>query len=116
MQPFTNVMFETFDILDKLYGFDMQAANQHFGASMQERLQLAIGEFYHLVIITMKHKTFQIMYYQTLWEFLHKRIKTIIQVSTKDETRDNLQQIISQSLAVPSEDVEQLTDALEHMV
>ncbi len=35
-------------------------------------------------------------------------------MSTKDEIRDNLQQLISQSLAVPSEDVEQLADALEH--
>ena len=41
-------------------------------------------------------------------------LKTIIQVSTKDEIRDALQQLIEQSLAVPSEDVEQLADALEH--
>ena len=30
VQPFTNVDAETFDILDKLYGFDMQAANSTF--------------------------------------------------------------------------------------
>ena len=41
-------------------------------------------------------------------------LKTIIQVSTKDEIRDALQQLISQSLAVPSEDVDLIADALEH--
>ena len=30
VQPFTNVDAETFDVLDKLYGFDMQAANSTF--------------------------------------------------------------------------------------
>ena len=45
VQPFTNVDAETFDILDKLYGFDMQAANSTFYDSMQARLQLTIGEF-----------------------------------------------------------------------
>ena len=35
-------------------------------------------------------------------------------MSTRDEIRDALQQLIEQSLAVPSEDVEQLADALEH--
>ena len=38
VQPFTNVDTETFDVLDKLYGFDMQAANSTFYESMQERL------------------------------------------------------------------------------
>ena len=38
VQPFTNVDAETFDVLDKLYGFDMQAANSTFYESMQERL------------------------------------------------------------------------------
>lgn len=114
VQPFTNVDKETFDVLDKLYGFDMQAANSTFYASMQERLQLTIGEF-------LLHRDFHYETQQIPNDVLSdvvnsftSELKTIIQVSTKDEIRDALQQLISQSLAVPSEDVDLIADALEH--
>lgn len=114
VQPFTNVDAETFDVLDKLYGFDMQAANSTFYASIQERLQLTIGEF---LLDRDVHYETQNIPNDVLSDVVNSftsELKTIIQVSTKDEIRDNLQQLISQSLAVPSEDVEQLADALEH--
>lgn len=114
VQPFTNVDAETFDILDKLYGFDMQAANSTFYESMQERLQLTIGEF---LLHRDVHYETQNIPNNVLSDVVNSftsELKTIIQVSTKDEIRDALQQLISQSLAVPSEDVEQLADALEH--
>ena len=114
VQPFTNVDAETFDILDKLYGFDMQAANSTFYESMQERLQLTIGEF--LLDRDVHYETQQIPnnVLSDVVNSFTSELKTIIQVSTKDEIRDALQQLIEQSLAVPSEDVEQLADALEH--
>lgn len=114
VQPFTNVDAETFEILDKLYGFDMQAANSTFYESMQERLQLTIGEF--LLDRDVHYETQQIPndILSDVVNSFTSELKTIIQVSTSDEIRDNLQQLISQSLAVPSEDVEQLADALEH--
>lgn len=114
VQPFTNVDAETFDVLDKLYGFDMQAANSTFYESMQERLQLTIGEF--LLDRDVHYETQQIPndVLSDVVNSFTSELKTIIQVSTKDEIRDELQQLISQSLAVPSEDVEQLVDALEH--
>lgn len=114
VQPFTNVDAETFDVLDKLYGFDMQAANSTFYESMQERLQLTIGEF--LLDRDVHYETQQIPndVLSDVVNSFTSELKTIIQVSTRDEIRDNLQQLISQSLAVPSEDVEQLADALEH--
>lgn len=114
VQPFTNVDAETFEILDKLYGFDMQAANSTFYASMQERLQLTIGEF---LLDRDFHYETQNIPNDVLSDVVNSftsELKTIIQVSTKDEVRDALQQLIEQSLAVPSEDVEQLADALEH--
>ena len=114
VQPFTNVDAETFEILDKLYGFDMQAANSTFYESMQQRLQLTISEF-------LTHRDFHYETKQIPNDVLSdvvnsftSELKTIIKVSTKDEIRDALQQLIEQSLAVPSEDVEQLADALEH--
>ena len=114
VQPFTNVDAETFDVLDKLYGFNMQAANSTFYASMQERLQLTIGEF--LLDRDVHYETQQIPnnVLSDVVNSFTSELKTIIQVSTKDEIRDALQQLIEQSLAVPSEDVEQLADALEH--
>lgn len=114
VQPFTNVDAETFDVLDKLYGFDMQAANSTFYESMQERLQLTIGEF--LLDRDVHYETQQIPndVLSDVVNSFTSELKTIIQVSTKDEIRDALQQLIEQSLAVPSEDVEQLADALEH--
>ena len=114
VQPFTNVDTETFNVLDKLYGFDMQAANSTFYASMQERLQLTIGEF--LLDRDVHYETQQIPndILSDVVNSFTSELKTIIQVSTKDEIRDALQQLIEQSLAVPSEDVEQLADALEH--
>lgn len=114
VQPFTNVDAETFEILDKLYGFDMQAANSTFYASMKERLQLTIGEF---LLDRDVHYETQNIPNNVLSDVVNSftsELKTIIQVSTKDEIRDALQQLIEQSLAVPSEDVEQLADALEH--
>ena len=114
VQPFTNVDAETFDVLDKLYGFDMQAANSTFYESMQKRLQLTIGEF---LLDRDFHYETQNIPNNVLSDVVNSftsELKTIIQVSTKDEIRDALQQLISQSLAVPSEDVEQLADALEH--
>ena len=114
VQPFTNVDVETFNILDKLYGFDMQAANSTFYESMQQRLQLTIGEF---LLDRNYHYETQHIPNDVLSDVVNSftsELKTIIQVSTKDEIRDALQQLISQSLAVPSEDVEQLADALEH--
>lgn len=114
VQPFTNVDAETFNILDKLYGFDMQAANSTFYASMQERLQLTIGEF-------LMHRDFHYETQQIPNDVLSDvvnsfttELKTIIQVSTKDDIREALQQLIEQSLAVPSEDVDLIADALEH--
>lgn len=114
VQPFTNVDSETFNILDKLYGFDMQAANSTFYASMQERLQLTIGEF-------LLHRDFHYETQQIPNDVLSdvvnsftSELKTIIQVSTKDDIREALQQLIEQSLAVPSEDVDLIADALEH--
>ena len=114
VQPFTNVDVETFNVLDKLYGFDMQAANSTFYASMQERLQLTIGEF-------LLHRDF---HYETqhipndvlsdVVNSFTSELKTIIQVSTKDEIHDALQQLIEQPLAVPSEDVDLIADALEY--
>lgn len=114
VQPFTNVDAETFDVLDKLHGFDMQAANSTFYESMQERLQLTIGEF--LLDRDVHYETQQIPndVLSDVVNSFTSELKTIIQVSTKDEVRDALQQLIEQSLAVPSEDVEQLADALEH--
>ena len=114
VQPFTNVDAETFDVLDKLYGFDMQAANSTFYASMQERLQLTIGEF--LLDRDFHYETQQIPndVLSDVVNSFTSELKTIIQVSTKDEIRDALQQIIEQSLAVPSEDVDLIADALEH--
>lgn len=114
VQPFTNVDTETFNVLDKLYGFDMQAANSTFYASMQERLQLMIGEF--LLDRDVHYETQQIPnnVLSDVVNSFTSELKTIIQVSTKDEIREALQQLIEQSLAVPSEDVEQLADALEH--
>lgn len=114
VQPFTNVDAETFGILDKLYGFNMQAANSTFYASMQERLQLTIGAF---LLDRDVHYETQHIPNDVLSDVVNSftsELKTIIQVSTKDEIRDALQQLIEQSLAVPSEDVEQLADALEH--
>lgn len=114
VQPFTNVDAKTFDILDKLYGFNMQAANSTFYESMQERLQLTIGEF---LLDRDVHYETQNIPNNVLSDVVNSftsELKTIIQVSTKDEVRDALQQLIEQSLAVPSEDVEQLADALEH--
>lgn len=114
VQPFTNVDAETFNVLDKLYGFDMQAANSTFYASMQERLQLTIGEF--LLDRDVHYETQQIPnnVLSDVVNSFTSELKTIIQVSTKDEIRDALQQLISQSLAVPSEDVDLIADALEH--
>lgn len=114
VQPFTNVDAETFDVLDKLYGFDMQAANSTFYESMQERLQLTIGEF--LLDRDVHYETQQIPndVLSDVVNSFTSELKTIIQVSTRDEIRDNLQQLISQSLAVPSEDVDLIADALEH--
>ena len=114
VQPFTNVDAETFDILDKLYGFDMQAANSTFYESMQERLQLTIGEF---LLDRDVHYETQNIPNNVLSDVVNSftsELKTIIQVSTKDEVRDALQQLIEQSLAVPSEDVDLIADALEH--
>ena len=114
VQPFTNMDAETFDVLDKLYGFDMQAANSTLYASMQERLQLTIGEF-------LMHRDFHYETQQIPNDVLSNvvnsftsELKTIIQVSTKDDIREALQQLIEQSLAVPSEDVDLLANALEH--
>lgn len=114
VQPFTNVDAETFNVLDKLYGFNMQAANSTFYASMQERLQLTIGEF--LLDRDYHYETQQIPndVLSDVVNSFTSELKTIIQVSTKDEIRDALQQLISQSLAVPSEDVDLIADALEH--
>lgn len=114
VQPFTNVDATTFDILDKLYGFDMQAANSTFYASMQERLQLTIGEF--LLDRDVHYETQQIPndVLSDVVNSFTSELKTIIQVSTKDEIRDALQQLIEQPLAVPSEDVDLIADALEH--
>lgn len=114
VQPFTNVDAETFEILDELYGFDMQAANSTFYESMQERLQLTIGEF---LLDRDVHYETQNIPNNVLSDVVNSftsELKTIIQVSTKDEIRDALQQLISQSLAVPSEDVDLIADALEH--
>lgn len=114
VQPFTNVDAETFDVLDKLYGFDMQAANSTCYESMQERLQLTIGEF---LLDRDVHYETQNIPNNVLSDVVNSftsELKTIIQVSTKDEIRDALQQLISQSLAVPSEDVDSIADALEH--
>lgn len=114
VQPFTNVDAKTFEILDKLYGFDMQAANSTFYASMQERLQLTIGEF-------LMHRDFHYETQQIPNDVLSdvvnsftSELKTIIQVSMEDEIREALQQLIEQPLAVPSEDVDLIADALEH--
>ena len=114
VQPFTNVDAETFDILDKLYGFNMQAANSTFYASMQERLQLTIGEF--LLDRDVHYETQQIPnnVLSDVVNSFTSELKTIILVSTRDEIRDNLQQLIEQPLAVPSEDVDLIADALEH--
>ena len=114
VQPFTNVDAETFDVLDKLYGFDMQAANSTFYASMQERLQLTIGEF--LLDRDVHYETQQIPnnVLSDVVNSFTSELKTIILVSTRDEIRDNLQQLIEQPLAVPSEDVDLIADALEY--
>lgn len=114
VQPFTNVDAETFDVLDELYGFDIQAANSTFYESMRERLQLTIDEF--LLDRDVHYETRQIPndVLSDVVNSFTSELKTIIQVSTRDEIHDALQQLISQSLAVPSEDVEQLADALEH--
>lgn len=114
VQPFTNVDAETFDVLDKLYGFDMQAANSTFYESMQARLQLTIGEF--LLDRDVHYETQQIPnnVLSNVVNSFTSELKTIILVSTRDEIRDNLQQLIEQPLAVPSEDVDLIADALEY--
>ena len=114
VQPFTNVDAGTFGILDKLYGFDMQAANSTFYESMQARLQLTIGEF--LLDRDVHYETQQIpnKVLSNVVKSFTSELKTNILVSTRDEIRDNLQQLIEQPLAVPSEDVDSIADALEH--
>ena len=89
VQPFTNVDAETFNILDKLYGFDMQAANSTFYESMQERLQLTIGEFLldRDVHYETKHIPNNVL--SDIVNSFTSEMKTIIQVSSKYEIRES---------------------------